>query len=48
MKFFLSADVTYYCIEISSCVLAHTPHILYILYYIMYLHTGRLAYAEMK
>ena len=46
----ISADVTHYCIEmeISSCLLAQTPHILYILHYIMYSHTGRWAYAEMK
>ena len=47
-KLSLFADVSYYCIEISSCLLAHTPHILYIFHYIMYLHTGRWAYAEMK
>ena len=47
-KLSLSADATYYCIEISSCLLAHTPHILYIFHNIMYLHTGRWAYAEMK
>ena len=47
-KLSLFADVSHYCIEISSCLLAHTPHILYIFYYIMYLHTGRWAYAEMK
>ena len=47
-KLSLFADVSYYGIEISSCLLAHTPHILYIFHYIMYLHTGRWAYAEMK
>ena len=34
--------------EISSCLLALPPHILYILHYSMYLHTGQWAYAEMK
>ena len=46
----LSADVIHFCIEmeISSFLLAHTPHILYILHYSMYLHTGWWAYADMK
>ena len=32
--------------EFSSSLLSQTPHILYMLYYVMYLHTVRWAYAE--
>ena len=46
----LSADVTHYCIEmeIASGLLTQTPHVLYIMHYMLYLHTCRWAYAEMK